>query len=397
MDREALAERNRLLAEAYHAQSVRHKLRSRLLHCAAAFPFAAVSSPSQRILLIRPDHIGDLLLTTPAIHALKQALPNAEIHMLAGPWSASVLQSNPDVDQVLTVRFPGFDRASAQQRPLQPYALLLKISRQLRAIGYSTAIIMRPDHWWGAFLAHAAGIRERVGYALPDVAPFLTRAIPFAPAHAVRQNLRLVEHITGAVPDEAVQLRLLIPSNDALFVDDWLASTPAARDKRLVCLHTGAGTWAKQWEAARWAQLADALSEHFDVHVVFTGTSSDKPTIEQVLSQARLRHTSAAGVMGLGSLAALYQKSALVVGCDSGPMHIAAAVGTPTVTLFGPANPAEFAPWGSRERHLLLMSSIACRPCRVLDWGDDSPAYHPCLRDITVHDVFATASRLLHS
>lgn len=178
MDREALAERNRLLAEAYHAQSVRHKLRSRLLNWAAAFPFAAVSSPSQRILLIRPDHIGDLLLTTPAIHALRRALPNAEIHMLAGPWAASVLQSNPDLDQVLTVRFPGFDRANAQQRPLHPYALLLKISRQLRAISYTTAIIMRPDHWWGAFLAHAAGIRERVGYALPDVAPFLRAPYP---------------------------------------------------------------------------------------------------------------------------------------------------------------------------------------------------------------------------
>jgi heptosyltransferase-2/heptosyltransferase-3 len=396
MDRDTLAERNRLLAEAYHAQSMRHKLRSRILRLAAMFPFAPVAPSSQRILIIRPDHIGDLLLTTPAIHALKQALPHAEVHVLAGPWAANLLQSSTDVDQVLTVRFPGFDRASTKQRPLQPYTLLLKTSRQLRAIGYSAAVVMRPDHWWGAFLAHAAGIRERIGYALPEVAPFLTRAIPFAPTHAVRQSLRLVEHITGTITDDAARLTLPVTLDDAQFVDDWLEAL-ALPEKRLVCIHAGAGTWVKQWEAARWAQVADALSEHFDVHVIFTGTSSEKPIIEQVLGQARLRHTSAAGVMGLGSLAALYQRSALVIGCDSGPMHIAAAVDTPTVTLFGPANPAEFAPWGDRERHLLLMSSIACRPCRVLDWGDDPPAYHPCLRDITVHDVLATASRLLHA
>lgn len=396
MDRDTLAERNRLLAEAYHAQSVRHKLRSRILRLAAAFPFAPTAPSSQRILIIRPDHIGDLLLTTPAIHALKQALPHAEVHVLAGPWAANVLHSNPDIAQVLTIRFPGFDRASAKQHPLQPYTLLLKTSRQLRAIGYSAAVVMRPDHWWGAFLAHAAGIRERIGYALPEVAPFLTRAIPFAPAHAVRQSLRLVEHLTGSIPDDAAHLTLPVTLDDSQFVDDWLEAL-ALPTKRLVCIHTGAGTWVKQWEPARWAQVADALSEHFDVHVIFTGTSSEKPIIEQVMAQARLRHTSAAGVMGLGSLAALYQRSALVIGCDSGPMHIAAAVDTPTVTLFGPANPAEFAPWGDRERHLLLMSSIACRPCRVLDWGDDPPAYHPCLRDISVHDVLATASRLLHT
>ncbi len=396
MDREALAERNRLLAEAYHAQSVRHRLRSRVLRLAAFFPFAPMAASQPRVLIIRPDHIGDLLLTTPAIHALKRALPHVDIHVLAGPWAAGILQTNPDVSQVFTIRFPGFDRTAAKQHPLHPYYLLLKTSRQLRAISYTTAIVMRPDHWWGALLAHAAGIRERIGYALPEVAPFLTKAVPFTAAHSVRQSLKLVEYATGPLPDDQIEFSLPVAASDATFVEDWLASISAESNQRWVCIHAGASTWAKQWEAERWAQLADALTEHFNVRVIFTGAASDKLLIEQILTQARLAHINAAGAMALGGLAALYQRSSLVIGCDSGPMHIAAAVHTPTITLFGPANPLEFAPWGDRQRHLLLMSSIRCRPCRVLDWGDDPPTYHPCLRDITVRDVLACAGRLLH-
>ena len=76
-------------------------------------------------------------------------------------------------------------------------------------------------------------------------------------------------------------------------------------------------------------------------------------------------------------------------------MHLAAAAHTPTVTLFGPADPVEFAPWGDPCRHAVVTSDIACRPCRILDWRDDNPAYHPCVNEITVGQVMEAASRVL--
>jgi ADP-heptose:LPS heptosyltransferase len=101
-----------------------------------------------------------------------------------------------------------------------------------------------------------------------------------------------------------------------------------------------------------------------------------------------------AGETHIGQLAALYARARVVLGPDSGPLHLAAAVSTPTVTLYGPADPLEFGPWGPREKHIILASDIGCRPCRILDWADDNPDYHPCMRDITIGQVLDAARRV---
>jgi lipopolysaccharide heptosyltransferase II len=375
---------------------MRHRFRQRLLRAAALVPFVQQGTRRFRVLFIRPDHIGDLLLATPAVRALKQAQPHAEIHVLAGPWAAPIVETIEEIDQVLTINFPGFDREENNRHPLQPYLYALRVSRQLRAIGYSAAIIMRPDHWWGALLAHAAGIRERIGYALPDVAPFLTRALPHQPDHAVRQNMRLVQHWTGHVEDAAIPYRLEPDARTHEALSDWTQVRGVNFGGPLVCVHPGAGTRYKQWESSRWAQVADALHEQTNATIVFTGSRGEAPLVAQIAALARHTHHSAAGELSLMQVAALYARASLVIGCDSGPMHIAAAVNVPTVTLFGPANPAEFAPWGDKRRHIVLASPITCRPCRVLDWGDDDPALHPCLRDIGIGEMLEAARRLLN-
>jgi ADP-heptose:LPS heptosyltransferase len=104
-----------------------------------------------------------------------------------------------------------------------------------------------------------------------------------------------------------------------------------------------------------------------------------------------------AGETNISQLAALYARARVVLGPDSGPLHLAAAVNTPTVTLFGPADPVEFAPWGDPHKHIVLNSNIACLPCRIIDWADDDLAYHPCMRDITIGEVLEAARRAANS
>ena len=96
-------------------------------------------------------------------------------------------------------------------------------------------------------------------------------------------------------------------------------------------------------------------------------------------------------------LISVISRSLVVLGSDSGPMHLAAAVGTPTVTLFGPADPIEFAPWGHRRNHAILTSPIGCQPCRILDWHDDNLEYHPCVRDITIGQVLDESRRVIQA
>ena len=158
-------------------------------------PFAAPPSPAapQRILVIKPDHLGDIILLTPALAALRQAHPRAHISVLAGPWARRLLQGNPAIDSLLFCPFPGFVRGAAPA-PWQPYATLLRYAALLRAGRFDTAIIARDDHWWGGLLALAAGIGRRVGFAHPLLLPTLTASLPWDPAaHMSRQALDLVE------------------------------------------------------------------------------------------------------------------------------------------------------------------------------------------------------------
>ncbi|MFO7323569.1 MAG: glycosyltransferase family 9 protein [Chloroflexota bacterium] len=395
MDREALVARNRKLAAAFHERSFKERVRRAALYDLARLPIPRSRRVRpDRILLIRPDHLGDVLLTTPAIRMLRRALPYAEIHALVGPWSSGVLADYDDLDVVLTLPFPGFSR-SPKPDWKSPYQLLLRSARHLRRIGYGSAVIFRPDHWWGAMLAHFAGIPHRVGYGLPEVGPFLTETHELQRGHVVEQNLRLVEHWTGPIAAEKVVLSYPVSEQDRLFVQERLDEWGLDRDARLIAIHPGSGAWVKRWQEERWAQVADLLAREYDATIVITGADHElamaRRIADRMLAPARL----VVGDTQIGQLAALYERALLVLGPDSGPLHLAVAVETPTVALFGPADPAEFGPWGPPDRHIVLASPIGCRPCRVLDWGGDPPENHPCMADITVMQVVQAARRLL--
>ncbi|MFQ5578929.1 MAG: glycosyltransferase family 9 protein, partial [Anaerolineae bacterium] len=130
---------------------------------------ASKTAVAQRtILLIRPDHMGDLLFATPAIRYLRELLPQAHLALMVGPWGRPVMQSNPYLNQILSCDFPGFTRRP-KPSPGQPYRYLRQQAALLRRHRFDQAIILRFDHWWGAWLAAAAHIPRRFGYAAPGV------------------------------------------------------------------------------------------------------------------------------------------------------------------------------------------------------------------------------------
>jgi len=397
LNREALVRRNIQLAEAFHQPPVRHRLRRALIESVAKFPFSPLTKGWNRVLIIRPDHLGDMLLTTPALRALKAARPYIEIHVLSGPWSADVLANIQEVDLVLTMDFPGFSRTKDKKNVYAPYFQLLRVSRQLRHIGYGHAIIMRPDHWWGAMLAHIAGISERIGYNKENVVPFLTQVLPHQHEHVIRQNLRLVERWTGHIPDEKVIYYFDVFDKERLEVDNYLNQCGIRAKQRIFCIHPGSGTWAKLWDVEKWAKVADILIEQFEAELVFTGSDSEQALIGRIQNRMQSKSCTTAGELNIEQLAALYERALVVLGPDSGPLHLACAVDVPTVSLYGPADPTEFGPWGNRNKHIVLASNIQCRPCRVLDWGNDDPKHHPCVRDIPIGHMLEAARRVVNT
>ncbi|GHO83084.1 glycosyltransferase family 9 protein [Dictyobacter formicarum] len=358
---------------------------------------------SPRILLVRPDHLGDLIMTTPILQAIKEQLPDAQLTMMIGPWSSEVVAHHPAVDRLLTCPFPGFQRAT--QKALEPYKLLLRTARQLKQSNYDLAINLRPDFWWGAALLYLAAIPERIGYATELTTPFLSQALPFPAAeHATISNLRL-----GSVALQALGAPALIepytparyplyfkPHDDELaWADARLQEAGMSTGKPIVVIHVGTGGAVKLWRNDGWTHIAQLLVNDTllpsPAHVIFTGSKSERPMIEEITAPLQgsaliLTETT------VGQLAALIVRADLVLGVDNGPLHMAAAQDTPSLRLFGPTDAHIFGPWGAPERHQVLASTHRCPgcpsiPCGRLDFTAEELPEHPCVRLITDQQV----------
>lgn len=349
------------------------------------------SRAPDNILLIRPDHLGDVLLLTPALHALRAALPGAQLTLLLGPWSIEAVRGNPDVDVIETCPFPGFER-KARPDPLAPYRLLFSAASQLKK-RFDAAVVLRYDHWWGAWLAAAAGIPRRIGYGWPETKPFLTEAMPYQRGrHEARQNAGLLEALAPGIEDMLGPSRYEVAEED----DRWAAEQLGCQaGVPWVAIHAGAGAAVKQWPVEHWARVATALHESAGARIVLTGGPNERELTEQIARQLPFRILDLAGQTSIGQLAALYRRSDVVLGSDSGPLHLAVATGAKTIHLYGPVSPAKFGPWGDPARNIVLQSPFVCASCDRLDWPPHVLPLHGCMAAIRPQEVIDAALRLL--
>jgi ADP-heptose:LPS heptosyltransferase len=364
-----------------------------------------------RILLVRPDHLGDLILTTPVLAALKEHAPDAQITMMVGPWSSEIVARHPALDRLLICAFPGFSRAS--QGALAPYKLLFSTARQLRRGKYDLAINLRPDFWWGSALLYLAAIPRRIGYALQPGQPFLSQALPFPSAeHATVSNLRLAsaglvalgnEALAEPFTPEAYPTRFIPNSEERIWVREFLHSEGIENDAPLIVIPPGSGGAVKLWRSEAWASCANTLrtrltSPH-QARILLTGSPGERPLVEEV-ARGIPSGVSTVTHASIGQLAALLERASCVLTVDNGPGHIAVAQNTPSIHLFGPTDPRIFGPWGNATRHIVLASTRRCAacpaiPCGRLDWRPEELAEHPCVRVIDEQRVLAAAQKLL--
>ena len=378
------------------ARSAKEVVRLAVLRAAGlGYPRRANTSAPRSVLLIRPDHLGDVLLMTPALHAFRAALPHAQITALVGPWGADIVRGNPDLDAVETCAFPGFARDTRWGR-LAPYRLLGEVARRLCAAEYDAAVILRFDHWWGAWLAAAAGIPRRVGYSWPETQPFLTEAIPYRPGrHEAEQNATLLAALAPGSDSTLGPTRFQISDADRAWVAQRLASLGSGPEVRLIAIHPGAGAAVKQWPVAAWVAVADRLAARPGVQIVLTGGRGERSLTADIAARLASPAVDLAGQTTLGQLAALYARTALVLGADSGPLHLAVAAGAATVQLYGPISPAKFGPWGDPARNIVLRTNWPCAPCDRLYWSPSALPQHACMAAITPEEVLAAAGTLI--
>ena len=359
-----------------------------------------ICTPSVRreVILVRPDHLGDAILTLPALQLVRQVAPGLTTTVLAGPWTAELFTITRAVDRVVPVVFPGFTRRPSTDYT-QPYRVLVHEAARLRRHAPLAMVILRDDHWWGAWLGYLAGIPIRVGADHPALRPFLTHPVPLRSEHVAARNIELVRALLRLFgydlpeslpnPDDHP---VVWPVDRAAESRVWARLVAQGIHAPFAVVHPGSGAAAKCWPEQRWAALIDALSE-LGLAVLLTGSRSEQQLLEVIAKTARAAPVVLAGDLSLGELAELLRAASLVVGTDTGPLHLAVAVGAPTVHLFGPTRPERFGPWGPATRHRVVRSPLECPRCG--DIGPIRPCGVGCMMALSVERVVAVVQDCL--
>jgi len=341
----------------------------------------------RRILLVQLDHLGDAILTTGMFGPLKQRFPQAQIDVLAAPWNCDVFASVAEVDRVDVCRHVRF----APGRSLAWIPATVIWGLRLRKRRYDLAIDVRGEFPHN-LLVWLSGARRRLGWASGGGGFLLTDKPEFVVNRSETQSRAALLACLGI--SRAEPLRPLFRPSDAAIetaTHAWNEIESASERTRIV-LHVGAGTPAKRWPAEHWRRLVEHLAAESEYAVALVGTSADTPTARAILGASTSPDAvDWTGRFGIDELAAVVKQADLLVGADSGPAHLAAAVGTPVVVLFSGTNsPGQWQPCGLRV--CTLRSETPCSPChrKTCPIGE-----HPCMRRIQPADVIRSLTGLL--
>lgn len=360
----------------------------------------------RRVLFIRPDHLGDLLFATPALERWRRYGPaEVETILSVGPWCAELASQVSSKEIVDVFPYPGFTR-QPKASFWEPYRMLWHQARRLRAQPIDLAVILRFDHWWGGLVTYLAGIPLRVGYATQPLRAFLNVPVSYeGVAHEVERNLTLIDRAlslcgcsSSSNNKEFPALFYHVRSEERQQADAWLKHLGIDPAARVIILQVGAGAPVKTWPAERFAALADMLVVHTGAAILLTGGPGDLSQAWKVSAYMKEDAYVLAGRTPLAVLAALMERSALVIGSDSGPLHLAVAVGAPSIHLYGPVDPALFGPWSDQPaRHRVIRADCACAPCNRLEYTLSELPAHRCMETITVEQVWNVAKEMLEN
>jgi lipopolysaccharide heptosyltransferase I len=350
---------------------------------------------NKSILIVKPSSLGDIIHTLPVAHALKRCFPECRIGWIVQEVFAPILEQDPAVDRVYPIAIsstsePQAGRLAYARALRETIATLRNLRRQLRQAPYDLILDLQASFRSGLLsLSNPAG--ERIGFAdARELNPlFQHRRIP-VPAgcsHAQDKNLLFSSYL--GCPAGKEDLYLCTGEDADWRAGEFLARHGVAPDDQVVYLH-GAARWqTKFWRQERWAALADCLARD-GLRVVFGGSGKDKIYLAPIVEGMARPSMVAAGELDLAGSAALLKRSALYIGLDSGPMHMAALAGVPVVALFGPTHPERVGPYNVAHR-IVRDERLNCLGCRKR-----SCAHLSCMENITVEMVYAAALQLLH-
>lgn len=318
-----------------------------------------------RIMIVKLSAIGDVVHTLPALNALRHYYPHAHITWLVEETAADLIIGHPALDRVLVSRRKSWARGLRTRRWRSHIRQIRDFIQALRDTRYDMVLDFQAA-LKGALLIAMVRAHRKIGFGpgmehqehsylvLNEKVPMVDMEI-----HALDRGLHLLESI--GIPHRAITYDLPIDAAARQTARELLAVDASQPNQIPVAINPVAAWETKLWPTHRFAEVADRLIQHHNARVYFTGSRDDRRLVEQIMAKMQSAATNLAGQTTLKTLAALYQHMACVITTDTGPMHIAAAVQTPVVALFGPTAEWRTGPYG--PGHHVVATRMDCRPC----------------------------------
>jgi heptosyltransferase-2 len=339
----------------------------------------------QKIMVRATNWIGDAVMSFPALEALRGRFPKAEIVVVAKSWVAELYWHHRAVSRQIVYSPEGRHRGPRG---------FWKLVQTLRVEHFDLAILLQ-NAFHAAWMAWCARVPVRVGYARDGRSSLLTDAIepplPAAYGHQTQYYLQLLFRagLTDK-PQPVREIRLAVEETEKAWATRHLIKLGLGGPRFLVGLNPGASFGpAKRWPAQRFAQLADRLIGGLHADVLIFGSREERPLAEEIARAMRHTPTVLAGETSLRQLMAMLAQCRLVMTNDSGPMHLAAALGVPVVAIFGSTDERATGPVGSRT--WVVKHSVDCSPCGLRE----CPIDFRCMNGLTVDDVYMAALMLV--
>jgi heptosyltransferase-2 len=338
----------------------------------------------ERFLVVRTDRVGDVVLSTPVLEAIKARFPESHLVMMVSSYAADVVKGNPNLDDVI------IDGHENRHKGTKGFLMLL---REIRGGRFDVGILLRPTFRL-ALLLFLAGIGYRVGTGYRFYQMLFNRKVYVHRKRNLRHeadyNLDLLKPF--GIGSEKIAPRVYLSPEEESFAQQVRREFEISPDETVVVIHPGSGDSALNLPAKRFAQVADQLAEKLDAKMLLTGMEREKGLVDCIRKNVRSEVVDLSGRTSLRQLAAVLGNADVVVSGSTGPMHLAAAVGTQTVAIFCPifaAGPIRWGPYG--EGHEVVLPPVpVCDKCKPR-----SCPHYDCMDKIKAEHVVARVRAVL--
>ena len=347
---------------------------------------AQLAHRPSHVVIMRALRLGDLICATPALRSLRAALPHAHFTLIGLPLAREFVHRCRFLDDF--EEFPGYPGIADQT--IMPRRIVPFLAR-MQARPYDLAIQLHGSGVFSNPFTVLLGARYTAGFTRPNETDLgLDFSVPYpSKGREIHRLLTLPRALGAPAAGDETELTVLPEDRSALH-DSPILHAALDTKRPLIALHPGAKVATRRWPLDRFAAVGDFLSREYDAHILLTGGHDEWAMCEQVRTLMQQPAVNLAGQTSLGTLAALLERLELFLSNDSGPAHVAAAIGTPSITIFGAANIED---WAATDtlRHRSLSIPVPCRPCTL----SECPTGYTCLHGVTVEMVIENATALL--